>query len=138
MNKVELGKEIRQGGSKTFNLEFVYIQEDGSTLSGNFVFKRPNVGEYIRIGVEKAKYLKKHIAKYYQDSQEEESFVIGVEDIDPTIRVLAEMMATLKIVSIEYPKWFKDPESLEDVSIIYRLYEEYNQLLINFRGENKQ
>jgi hypothetical protein len=87
------------------NIVAFEIEHNGD--KGKFRFRRPTIGDSIRVGVTKARILENQI---------------GVDDQTSGI---ANALATIEVLCEDRPLWFEDPERLEDFELLLRVYEGY-------------
>lgn len=111
-----------EGAAKTKELRYTkrflmdWIDEDGVKHSGEFVIKRPNIGEQARIGV---------IAAELREDK-------PVTSLDRSTHNLHEWIATCQVVVTQAPDWFK-PTEMFDVEPVQRVYLEALAFHSSFR-----
>lgn len=103
--------------TKTYVLNFT--STSGRLYTGTFVFKRPTIAERSRIGVLKAQYGQ------------------GMPNVDDYTNLLHTAMATLDVVCVQRPDWFKY-DSLYDDDVIFHIFVEYKRWEAFFRPQVEQ
>jgi len=106
------GEPIRE---KRFSLQ--YVDPHGRTYEGTFFYRRPSLRDLLRIEAERAR-------------------LCEGQALEREFLVLAAMIARLKVVLREVPRWL-DWDDLDELSLVTRLSEEVD--LIEgawFRGDD--
>lgn len=116
---------VNLGGNHTEGIPVDFTTEFGTHYTGSVVFKRPTMQDYMKMGALKAQYLGQGgtVNKYL---------------IDDTIKFMAQVMSTLKVVVVRAPAWMiKDKkisvEHFQEPEILYHLYDLYEQWEDSFR-----
>lgn len=128
----ELSKKVALGGKQTKELEIDYEGFDGNHYKGIIEVKRPTIGDYLKIGTEKAKFIQKQVG--YDDYGN--PLDVDPKFIDSDIKFLAHMLATFKVVVVKCPSWFLKPEELSDFSLLDHIYVRYQAWLNSFRRDD--
>lgn len=118
-----LGQQVRQGSELTHSLDIDFTSGDGTRYTGTVVVRRPNLKDYVNMGVLKAKYLQESIGSDY----------VHPDYIDVTIKYLAHMLSTVAVVVEKCPEWFLHPEKLNDFDVLDHVYTRYQEWLNSFR-----
>lgn len=87
---------------------FSHVDRAGRTLEGVFFYRRPSLRDLLRIEAEKAR-------------------LCEGQALEREFLILASMMARLRVVLREVPKWLKWDE-LEDLTVVTRLSEEVDRI----------
>jgi hypothetical protein len=130
----EMGKSIAAGSSNLGQLDIDYTGFDGRHYEGEIIVKRPNMGDYIKMGVEKAKYIQKQIGV----DASGRAIDLDVQYIDSTVSFLAHMLATFKVVVKKCPEWFLYPEEIEDFDFLNYIFTKYEVWLNSFRSGSSE
>lgn len=112
--KAQLAGDLKDGVS------IDYTSLEGNQYQGVVVFKKPNMGDYMRMGAIKADYLKK----------------AGVTDlslVDKSVQFMAHAMATLTVVAIKRPAWLLKLEEVTEPDVIYHVFAKYEEWEDSFR-----
>lgn len=125
-----LAKEINLGDQGTSGpIEFHYTSRTtGKTYEGTFVFKRPNMRDFMRMGVRKAQRL-----------APEDGTTIQLHLIDPVVRIYAEAISELEVVTKKAPEWLIDEngkinyEMLDDPDLVMGIADKYHEWMDSFR-----
>lgn len=118
-------KAVNLGGNLTEGVPIDYVSEFGTRFTGTVVFKRPTMQDYMKMGAYKAQFLGQGGA-------------VNVNLIDNTIKFMAQVMSTLKVVIVRAPEWLiKDGrinvESVEEPDMLYHLFAKYEEWELTFR-----
>jgi len=118
--------EFSKSLTKTFQVR-IKSEIDGEVYSGQFTTKKLSIGDIIRMGTVKAQ-LSGGLS-YNPDSGKGLPFAQ---------EVLCEMIAHCKVGLIASPKWFDNPENLNDVVILREVYKEVASFEESFRANPTQ
>ncbi len=132
-NFKELEDQINSGGEFNHSISVDYESNNKERFKGNVVVKRPTMGDYLKIGAIKANYLKQSLGV---DPVTRQPIYPDPVYIDDTIKMVAQMIATFKVVVIKAPKWFQEPEKINDFKLLDIIYMEYEEWLNNFRDKS--
>lgn len=118
-------QQINLGSAHTEGVPINYTSEFGTKYTGTVVFKRPSMQDYMRMGAYKAQFLGQGGA-------------VNMNLIDNSIKFMAQVMSTLKVVVVRAPEWLiKDGrisvEHIEEPDILYHLYSKYEEWELTFR-----
>lgn len=122
-DKVNLGSELRTG------IPIDYTSEFGNNYKGTFIFKRPSMRDYMRMGGIKSEMLR-------------QAGVVDPKLVDGMIVYLSHVMSTLSVVTLKAPSWVIDDkgkidfEILEEVDVIYHIFAKYEEWENSFRKPN--
>ena len=116
---------VNLGGNHTEGIPIDFTTEFGTHFTGNVEFKRPTMQDYMKMGALKAQFLGQGGA-------------VNKHLIDDTIKFMAQVMSTLKVVIVRAPAWLvKDGrisvEHIQDPEILYHLYGKYEEWEDSFR-----
>lgn len=122
MNKAQT---VNLGGNLTEGVAIDYTTDFGTHFTGTVVFKRPTMQDYMKMGAYKAQYLGQGGA-------------VNMDLIDNTIKFMAQVMSTLKVVIVRAPEWLiKDGkinvEGMNEPDVLYHLYMQYEKWEQGFR-----
>lgn len=124
----ETADVVGQGSKHTNVLTIDYVSEEtGIRYEGKIQVHRPNIKEYMKMGALKGYYLKQFMPT---------DMYVDPEYIDNTIKVLAQALATVKVVVDKCPEWLLRPEESTDMGIIFHVFHTYNAWLDSFRRDN--
>lgn len=114
---MEATKEVAATAKVLSNVTTVYVEVksnmDGRTYSGNFTFKRLNIGSIAQVGVEACR-------------------LNGGLTVDENTDFLNTMLATFKYAVTAAPEWFK-PEEMFDTHVVATVYNKYLEFEATFR-----
>lgn len=119
---MRVAEQTRQGGNLTEGELFDFESLEGNKYKGYIVFKKPNMGDMMRMGAIKADFLK----------------LAGVSDIklvDEGILFMAHVMATLEVVAIKRPDWFMKLREIEEPELLYHVFGRYQTWENSFRKD---
>ena len=120
--RVKIRDVTDEGASKDKTLRYTkrfimsYTTEDGELLTGEFVIKRPTLGDQARIGT--------YAAELREDKPP--------NSVDRATFALQEWLATVSVVVTQAPPWF-DPRNMFDSEPLQRVYEEALAFHASFR-----
>lgn len=123
---MEKSKQINLGSQMTGQVHIDYTSQYGTHYEGIVVFKRPSMQDYMKMGALKAQYLGAY-------------GVVDARLVDTTIKFMAQVMSTLKVVIVKAPEWLIgksgkiDVESVVEPDLLYHLYEKYEEWEDSFR-----
>ena len=120
-----LGDQVKAGTENTHTIEIDYEATRGVKYTGTVVVKRPNMGDYMKMGVRKGQIIKRNIG----DDD------LPMSYIDETIKYLAQVLSTLEVVVLKRPEWLLKPEDCEDFDVLDHIYRRYERWLANFRDD---
>lgn len=124
MQKVKAAMEahakVQMAGNLQEAVSINYESYEGNTYEGTVVFKKPTMGDWMRIGAIKADLLRK-------------AGVTDMELVDDTVQLMAHAMATLTVVVIKRPPWFANLEEMTESDVIYHVYGKYMVWADSFR-----
>ena len=129
-----MGEKIAVGNKLQHTIEVNFVSENGNHYEGNIVVHRPSMGDYIKMGVEKAKYLQKQMGV----DENGMPVQVNMHYIDPGVRVLAHTLGTLSVVVDKCPEWFLYPEELTDYDVLDHVFTQYEVWLDSFRNRNRK
>jgi hypothetical protein len=112
--QVNVGSELQNG------VDIDFTSADGNVYRGKVVFKRPSVMDYMKMGA-----LKSEIFR-----------LAGVKDlnlVDPTVKFMAHVIATLKTVVVKRPEWMLDIDNMQEPEVLYHVYGKYEVWEDSFR-----
>jgi hypothetical protein len=96
---------------------FSHVDRHGQTWEGVFLYHRPNLRDLLRIGAERAR-------------------LCEGQPVEREFLILAGMLARLKVVLREVPRWLRW-EDLEEIELVKRLDEEVDRIEgAWFRGDD--
>jgi hypothetical protein len=125
-NLMEQAQQVNLGGDAKHSVEIDYTTEMKKIhYTGTVVFKRPTMMDYLKIGGAKAELLRK-------------AGVTDMEIIDTSIKALAHIMSTLKIVIVKAPEWLIDLGKLDEVDLLYYVYGKYEEWEYSFRKQDAE
>lgn len=122
---MQQAQAVNLGGENTEGIPIDYTTEFGSHYTGTVVFKRPTMQDYMRMGAYKAQYLGQGGA-------------VNADLIDGTIKFMAQVMSTLRVVIVQAPAWLIEGgrisvEHIQEPDILYHLYMKYEEWELTFR-----
>lgn len=88
-------------------------EADKKTYSGDFTFKRLNIGEIAQVGVETSR-------------------LNGGLVVDDNTDYINTMLATMKLSVVKAPEWWK-PADLYDIAAVITVYKKYMEYERSFR-----
>jgi len=112
--------QIKLGGELKAGVTIDFVSDFGTNFSGNVIFKRPTMGDYVRIGALKSEYLR-------------EAGAVDLKLVDNIVKFMAHVMATLSVVVVKCPEWLADIEKAQEPDILYHVYEKYEEWEKSFR-----
>ncbi len=122
---MQQAQTVNLGGQHTEGVPIDYTSEFGTHYKGTIVFKRPTMQDYMKMGALKAQYLGQGgaVNKYL---------------IDDTIKFMAQVMSTLKVLIVRAPEWLvKDGkinvEGVQEPDVLYHIYDKYEKWELSFR-----
>jgi hypothetical protein len=118
--KNAVANAIQAGNTFSEGVEINFTSESGQTYKGIIDFKRATVKDYMNIGAKKSEYLRR----------------AGVQDItlvDGSVKYIAQIVSTLEVLVTECPDWFKNIDSIEDIDLLYHVYDKFDQWDSSFR-----
>lgn len=132
LNKAKVRALMAEAGAKragtalekAVDIDYESMYEERYT--GKIVFRRPSVMDYMKIGAMKAQFLGGNGA-------------VNPALIDRAVLLMAEALATLKIVTVKVPDWLLnetgevDFESIQDPDMLLHLFEVYQDWEYSFR-----
>lgn len=121
----ELGEKVALGSDNTYSIDVDLVVERGEHYVGTIVFKRPNMNDYLKMGVLKGQLIKKKLGE----------LDLPLDYIDDTIKFVAQMLSSFEVVVVSRPKWFAKPEECVDFDLLYYIYGRYEAWLNNFRAD---
>lgn len=124
LQKIRAMAEAVQKGTASAVVPVEYTSFDGTVYEGNVEFKRPNMRDYVTIGVQKGKYIQGQLGGAF----------VEPAYIDETVKFLAHMMATLDVVMVKRPVWLLDVEAVEDFGLLDHVYGRYQDWIGTFRA----
>jgi hypothetical protein len=118
--QVNLGGELKGGVDIDFTSS--YKNDEGSNVKyqGTILFKRPTIQDYMKMGAVKSEYLRK-------------AGVVNLSLVDPSIKEMAQIIATLSVLTVKCPAWFMDIEKIEDPALLFHVYDRYEEWERSFR-----
>lgn len=128
---MEQAKQVNLGGELTNSVHIQFTTAFGTEIEGVVEFKRPTMQDYMKIGAFKAQFLGAN-------------GVVNMNLVDGTVKFMAHVMATLKVVIVKAPRWLInkngeiDVESIIEPDILYHIYDEYEKWEYSFRREPKE
>ncbi len=126
--------QIGLGANLTHEILVDYIDAYDDHFKGKIVIRRPNMQDYLKMGALKASYLKQAVGK---DPTTKETIYADPNFIDHTIKMMAQFISTFKVLVVKCPKWFDEPEKLNDFGLLDHIYFEYEVWLNSFRKSSK-
>lgn len=120
----KMGEQVRQGGTTTHTFEVDYETPGGTLYQGNVTVKRPNMRDYINMGVQKARFL---------NDQIEGPNPVPLEYIDDSIKYLAQVIGDLEVLLVSRPPWLLKLDEVEDFAVLEHVYVEVQTWLHSFR-----
>lgn len=118
-----LTDEVNQGGDAENVVTIDYTSDEGLHYEGKILFKRPTVMEVMKMGGRKSEILRN----------------AGVTDltlVDPSIRMMAQSIATLEVVVVKCPEWLLNLEEVTDLDMLFHIYGRYEGWENSFRLRN--
>lgn len=119
-------KEVNLGGELRNIVPIDYTSQFGTKFTGKIEFKRPTMQDYMKMGALKAQYLGAY-------------GVVDMRIVDGTIKFMAQVMSTLKVVVVKAPAWLVgaggtiDVENVQEPDVLYHIYDLYEQWELSFR-----
>lgn len=120
-----LGDQVKSGSDNTYVIEVDYEAVRGVQYTGTVVAKRPNMADYMKMGVRKGQIIKKHLG--------DEDLPLAY--IDESIKYLAQILSALEVVILKRPEWLLKPEECADFDVLEHIYRRYELWLSNFRDD---
>lgn len=117
---MSMQKQIAQGGELQYGIPIDYTSSEGKNYTGTVVFKKPNTMDLMKIGGLKSEFLR----------------LGGTQNlnlVDPGIKYLAHVMATLSIVLHKRPEWLADVTKMDDLDVVYHVHDKYEEWESQFR-----
>jgi hypothetical protein len=96
------------------------VSDMGTRYTGTVVFKRPSVMDYMKMGAAKSEILRNS----------------GVRDltlVDSGVKLMAQIIGTLKTVVVKSPEWLVRIDDVEDTDLLFHIYGEYQEWERSFR-----
>lgn len=116
--------QVRLGGELKAGVFIDYETELGTQIEGNVLFKRPTMGDYLKMGAIKSEYLRN-------------AGVVNIQLVDNTVKYMAHVMATLAVVVVKCPEWLMDLNSIQEADILYHVFGKYEEWEKSFRKPTK-
>lgn len=116
---MQVAQEVQAGALAENAVDFDFETNRGKYV-GQVIFKRPNTQDLMRIGGIKSEIFRS-------------AGVRDVELVDDSVRLLAHVVAYLKVVVVSAPKWLNNIDEIEDIEILYEVYGEFQTWEHNFR-----
>lgn len=120
MMKQETAESIGLGEKARNEVSIEYVSDMGKRYTGTIVFKRPSVMDYMKMGAAKSEILRNS----------------GVRDltlVDSGVKLMAQIIGTLKTVVVKSPEWLVRIDSVEDTDLLFHVYGEYQEWERSFR-----
>jgi len=119
-NLIEQADRTRLAGDIKEGVHIDYTSADNNQYTGLVVFKRPTMKDFMRMGAIKSEILRL-------------SGVVDVKFVDDSIKQMALVMATLKVVVVKYPEWLAKLDDIEEPDLLFHVYDKYEEWLDSFR-----
>ena len=116
----QVADQVNAGDNTTHTETINFTSSFGNTYQGQVVFKRPNALDLMRIGGLKAQYFS-------------EAGITNLEIVDNSVRLLAHVLAHLKVLVLKCPAWLFDVDKVDDMELIYEVYGKYRDWEDSFR-----
>lgn len=133
-NLNDIENKIGLGSNQKHEILVDFTDSFGENFKGKIVVKRPNMGDYLKIGAIKARYLKQAVDV---DPVTKQPIYADPAYIDGDIKTVAQIIATFKVVVTKAPSWFSDPQKINDFRLLDIVYTEYEVWLNSFRRSDK-
>lgn len=118
--KLEALADKVSGGDAEDIINVDFTSDFGKRYTGKIQFKRPNVLEVMKIGGRKSEILR-------------QSGVQELTLVDPSVRMMAEAIATLETVVVKCPEWFLDIQKVNDLDLVFHIFTRYEVWSNSFR-----
>lgn len=128
-----LGDEVLLASGKIGIEQINFTSDVGNTYQGEVRFKKPNVGDMLKMSGLKTAYIQSQFV-----DEKGTPIQVAPELIDDTLLRFAEVIATLKVVVIACPKWLMDLEEVEDFDLLFHVFGRYNAWRNSFRTKSKE
>lgn len=115
-----MADQVKLGGNLKSAVAIDYTSETGNEYTGDVLFKRPTALDYIKMGAIKSEFLRTAGA-------------VSLILVDESVKYMAQVMATLKVVVVKCPEWLLSIEKVADIDALYHVYEEYQKWDNSFR-----
>jgi len=113
--------DIIVGKDKRFTFSVTYTDYDSQKYEGSFQSRVPSIGDIIQIGILESSYY---------------SGVTNRATLSPEIQNIAFMKATLKVLLVNWPSWFKI-EELDNLALLESIYVQHALVVESFRKNSK-
>jgi hypothetical protein len=118
-----LAKEVNEGADAENVMNVDFTSTEGNQYKGKILFKRPSVMEIMKMGGRKSEILR-------------QAGVTELTLVDPSVRMMAQAIATLETVVVKCPEWFLNIHEIQDLDIIFHVYGLYEVWENSFRSSN--
>jgi hypothetical protein len=113
-------EQVNQGAEAQAGVPINYTSDYGKQYTGNVVFKRPSVMDFMKMGGIKSEILR----------------TAGVKDValvDGGVKFMAQVIATLKTVIVKSPEWLVNIDGVKDTDLLFHVYGKYEEWEDSFR-----
>lgn len=133
IQKAEVEKKanlIQQGNKAHIHVTIDYQADSGTEYKGTVIFRRPSSMDYLRVGAHKSDMIRLMGIRPIID---QETGRESMAHVDQTILYVFQAIATMKVLLVESPDWFKDYENSQDPDMVVHVYNRFESELLSFR-----
>lgn len=125
---MEKAQQVNLGENLQHGVPIDYESTFGNAYKGFIEFKRPSMQDYMKMGALKAQFLGAN-------------GMVNINLVDNTIKFMAQVMSTLKVVIVKAPHWLLsekgqiDVESIKEPDVLYHIFDKYEEWENSFRKQ---